>query len=464
MKRSTERALEMDRINARLTKLLKDHKITNFEITGRPKHYYSIYRKMVRKGVPFDSVYDVRGVRIIVPDVSACYITLGLIHTTWRPIPDEFDDYVAAPKDNFYKSLHTAVNYEDGGMLEVQIRTPEMHQDAEYGVAAHWRYKEGRKGDDDYERRIEYWRSLLEWQQDVEDAGEFVDSLKSNVLDDRVYVFTPRGDIVDMPVGSTPIDFAYHIHTEIGHRCRGAKVNGKMVSLDYNMKTGEKIDIITAKRGGPSRDWLNPSLRMIKTQRARCKIRQWFKHQERTHNISQGRDLLDKELRRLGVGDINVEQLAGSLDFRHVEDLYVAIGCGDIPLVRVTNQVMMTEKDDDGITFATLKQGEPARVGEQALAVLGVRGLLTSVGRCCKPVPGEEIVGYVTRSDAVSPFIATIAPMSCGSATASVWCASRGVNTRTPIRSRCASRPMTAMAWCAIFRTWSRMKASTSAR
>src|SRR4030043_1652724 len=279
------------------------------EISGRPKHIYSIYRKMVRKGVAFDQVHDIRGVRIIVPDVPSGYSTLGVIHTHWKPIPGQFDDYIAVPKDNFYQSLHTSVLYDDGKTLEIQIRTPEMHQNAELGIAAHWRYNEGAPRDDAFEKKILWFRSLMEWKQDVEDAGEFVDSLKTDVFQDRVYIFTPKGDIYDLPIGSTAIDFAYHVHTDIGHRCRGAKVNGKLVSLDYILRTGEQVEILTAKRGGPSRDWLNQNLGLVKTQRARAKIRYWFKKQAREQNINQRRDLLAKELRRLGVGDINIEQL-----------------------------------------------------------------------------------------------------------------------------------------------------------
>ena len=256
--RRTDREREMEEITKRLQALSTEVGI-KAEISGRPKHIYSIYKKMVRKGVQFDMIHDVRGVRILVPDVQACYAMLGVIHTHWRPIPGQFDDYIAVPKDNFYQSLHTAVVYDDGKTLEVQIRTPEMDQNAELGIAAHWRYKEGVARDDAFERRILWFRSLMEWRQDIKDAGEFVDGLKSDVFEDRVYVFTPKGDIIDLPAGSTPLDFAYHVHTDIGHRCRGAKVNGKLVSLDYQLKTGEQVEILTAKRGGPSRDWLNPN-------------------------------------------------------------------------------------------------------------------------------------------------------------------------------------------------------------
>ena len=367
------------------------------DITGRPKHIYSIYKKMHRKGVPFEMVFDVRGVRIIVPNIPSCYSTLGVIHTQWRPIPDEFDDYIAAPKDNFYQSLHTAVVFEDGNTLEIQIRTPEMHQGAEYGIASHWRYKEGIDRDEDYERRIVWLRSLMEWRQDVFDAGEFVDGLKSDVFEDRVYLFTPRGDIIDLPAGSTPIDFAYHVHTDVGHRCRGAKVNGKLVSLDYQLKTGEKIKILTAKRGGPSLDWLNPNLGLVKTQRARSKIRRWFKVQAREKNINQGKTLLEKELRRLGLTQLNIEKLAKEFDFRSVEDLYEAIGNGDISIGRIVNHLTVPEVESDEFELIARPSTDVATTATDSVVILGLRGLLTNFGRCCNPAPGDDIVGYITR-------------------------------------------------------------------
>ena len=367
------------------------------EITGRPKHIYSIYRKIQRKGVPFEMVHDIRGVRILVNDIPACYATLGVIHTHWRPMPGEFDDYIAVPKDNFYQSLHTSVLYEDGKTLEVQIRTHEMNQNAELGIAAHWRYKEGAGRDEAYERHILWLRSLMEWRQDVEDAGEFVDSMKTDVFQDRVYVFTPRGDIIDLPSGSTPIDFAYHVHTDIGHRCRGAKINGKLVALDYALKTGDKVEILTAKRGGPSRDWLNPNLGLVKTQRSRSKIRYWFKRQAREHNLSQGKVLLERELHRLGLDDTNLEQLARQHDFKTIEDLYVSIGCGDIPLGRFVNQLMLEEKDDEGFQFTTRPKVEPGVQSHDTVSVVGLKGLLTTMARCCNPAPGDDIIGYITR-------------------------------------------------------------------
>jgi guanosine-3',5'-bis(diphosphate) 3'-pyrophosphohydrolase len=393
--RLSEREQDMLNIKARLEATLFKSGIKG-EVSARPKHIYSIYRKMIRKGVPFELVHDVRAVRIIVADTQACYTTLGIIHANWRPIPGEFDDYIAAPKDNFYRSLHTAVIYDDGKNLEIQIRTPEMNQNAEYGIAAHWRYKEGALRDDDYERRILWLRSLMDWRQDVEDAKEFVDTMKSDVFEDRVYIFTPRGDIIDLPAGSTPLDFAYHVHTDIGHRCRGAKVNGKLVTLDNSLKTGDKVEILTAKRGGPSRDWLNPNLGLVKTQRARGKIRLWFKRQAREQNMSQGKDILEKELRRLGLLDINLERLAHEFELKEVEDLYVAIGTSDLSISRLIKHLTLGEKGEQSPLIPTGIRSDPSQLGD-TITVLGLKGLLTTMGRCCNPAPGDEIIGYITR-------------------------------------------------------------------
>lgn len=394
--RRDDREREMNEIIERLMALMARAGI-HAEISGRPKHIYSIYRKMVRKGVEFEQVHDIRGVRIIVEDTPTCYSALGVIHTHWRPIPGQFDDYIAVPKDNFYQSLHTSVLYSDGKTLEVQIRTPEMDQNAALGIAAHWRYKEGGVRDEAFERKILWFRSLLEWKQDVEDAGEFVDSLKAEVFQDRVYVFTPKGDIIDLPAGSTPIDFAYQVHTDIGHRCRGAKVNGKLVSLDYVLRTGEQVEILTAKRGGPSRDWLNSNLGLVRTQGARAKIRHWFKKQAREQNIAQGRVLLDRELRRLGLSDVNLEQLARHLDFKSVDELMVGVGCGDVPLVRISSQLMRDEEDEEGLKFGTRPVAEGGEQSHDTITVVGLKGLLTTMARCCNPVPGDDIIGYVTR-------------------------------------------------------------------
>ncbi len=392
--RRESRETEIQSIIEAITKLLKDAGV-KAEITGRPKHIYSIYRKMVEKGKPFDLVRDVRGVRLIVPDVAACYAALGVIHTHWRPIPNEFDDYIAAPKDNYYQSLHTAVIYDDGKPVEVQIRTVAMDENAEYGIASHWRYKEGGTRDQ-YDERISSLRRVMEWQQDVDDAQEFVDSMKTDVFKDRVYVFTPHGDIIDLPAGSTPIDFAYHVHTNVGNRCRGAKVNNKLVPLDYTLRTGEQVEILTAKQGGPSRDWLNPNLGLVRTQRARSKIRAWFKKQDQDQNFAQGREILVHEIQRLGLPELDedgLKQLAAQFD-RQPEELYVALGNGDMNIARVVNKLVETKENNDVLVVVPPSS---EMVPTEAVTVLGLKGLLTTMGRCCNPTPGDEIIGYITR-------------------------------------------------------------------
>ncbi|KAF0112414.1 MAG: GTP pyrophosphokinase [Chloroflexi bacterium] len=390
-----DRERQMQEILDKLKKLISEAGV-KVEITGRSKHIFSIHRKMVEKNKPFELVRDLRGVRLIVPDIPACYAALGVIHTHWRPIPNEFDDYIAGPKDNFYQSLHTAVLYDDGKPLEVQIRTPEMDENAEYGIAAHWKYKEKGPHDERYEQRINWLKKLMEWRQDVEDANEFVDGMKTDVFQDRVYIFTPRGDIIDLPAGSTPIDFAYHVHTEIGNRCRGAKINGKLVNLESTLKTGDQVEILAAKQGGPSRDWLNSNLGLVKTQRARSKIRAWFKHQNRDQNLSQGKEILEKELRRLGLVDYDLEKFANNFDYRTLDDLYVAVGCGDISIGHLINLLSEGEKGQEDIL--AVKPGLPVKqINGNAVSVLGLKNLLTSYGKCCKPVPGDEIIGYITR-------------------------------------------------------------------
>jgi GTP pyrophosphokinase len=389
------REKEVQQIIEYLQKILSQANV-HADISGRPKHIYSIFKKMEEKGKSFEMVRDLRGVRLIVQDIPACYAALGVIHTHWRPIPHEFDDYIAAPKDNFYQSLHTAVIYDDGKPLEVQIRTPEMNQNAEYGIAAHWRYKEGMPRDVDYEQRVNWLRRLMDWRSDVEDAQEFVDGMKTDVFQDRVYIFTPRGDIIDLPTGSTPIDFAYHVHTEIGHRCRGAKVNGKLVTLDYPLKTGDQVEILTAKQGGPSRDWLNPNLGLVRTQRARAKIRQWFKRQDREQNVIQGKLLVDREFKRLGLYEVDLEPLAHEFEYRTIDDLYFGIGCGDISIGRIINRLSEVDKEKLDALLATRLPTE-AKPSADTVTVLGLKGILTTIGRCCNPVPGDAIIGYITR-------------------------------------------------------------------
>ena len=394
--RRTEREEELKKASERIREVLAEAGIRG-KVYGRPKHIYSIYRKMQRKGVPFEALRDIRGVRVIVDDIPTCYAVLGVVHTHWKPIPGEFDDYIANPKDNSYQSLHTAVLFEDGKVLEIQIRTEEMHRQAEYGIAAHWRYKEnGSRVDEEFERKINWLRQLMEWQQDVSDASEFIDGMKTDVFDDRIYVFTPRGDIIDLPAGATPIDFAYHIHTEIGHRCRGAKVNGKLVPLSYKLKTGDQVEILTARRGGPSRDWLNPHLELVKTQRARAKIRQWFKKQAREQNLAHGRAVLEKEFKRLGLEQLPLEEVAKHFGYRLVDDMYVAIGTGDLSLNRIITYLAETEKESQQ-SYLTPHARPQKPSGSEEITIMGLKGMLINFARCCNPAPGDPIVGYVTR-------------------------------------------------------------------
>jgi GTP pyrophosphokinase len=385
-----------------LRKALKEAAI-QAEVTGRPKHIYSIHKKMERKGIDFDQIYDVRGVRIIVSEVKDCYAALGIVHSLWSPIPGEFDDFIATPKDNMYQSLHTAVVAPGGKPLEVQIRTQEMHRTAELGIAAHWRYKEQQaKRDVAFEDKIAWLRSLMDWRQEVADAGEFVASVKSDVFQDRVYVFSPRGEVFDLPTGSTPIDFAYLVHTEIGHRCRGAKVNGRLVTLNYPLQSGDQVEILATKRGGPSRDWLNPVLNYTKTARARQKIRQWFRRQNRAENIARGREQLEKELKRLGVNHgESYERIAGLFGFDKMDDFLAAIGCGDINAQQIATKVLRAEREEHEEELI-LPEVAPPPLPTPGIMVKGVGDLLTRLARCCNPLPGDDIIGYVTRGRGVT--------------------------------------------------------------
>lgn len=363
------------------------------QIAGRPKHIYSIYRKMQRKHREFEQIYDLLAIRLIVNSVKDCYAALGIVHSLWRPIPGEFDDYIAMPKENLYQSLHTAVIFGDGLPLEVQIRTQEMHRLSEYGIAAHWRYKEGGRRDINFESKIAWLRQLMEWRRDIADAQEFVESLKTDIFRDQVYVFTPKGDIIDLPAGSTPVDFAYRIHSDIGHRCRGAKVNGRLVSLDYQLQNGDRIEILTAKQGGPSRDWLNQNLGYIKSHNARDKVRAWFKREQREENVVQGKELLEHEIRRLSL-EQSAEEIARVFKFDKLEDFYAAIGCGDIEVQAIAGRLIPQERP---------LPKAPQRISDKTgIRVMGVGDLLTRLGTCCKPLPGDSIVGYITRGKGVT--------------------------------------------------------------
>ena len=407
--RRDERELYVDRIREKLVRELSASKINKVTISARPKHIYSIYNKMTKKGLPLEQIYDIRGMRVLVDSLAECYLALGIVHNLWRPIPNEFDDYIANPKDNFYRSLHTAVHDDHGKTVEVQIRTWEMHEDAEYGIAAHWRYKEGHQGHDDaFEQRLAFLRRLMEFGPEVNDASQFVDTVKSEVFQDRVYSVTPNGDIVDLPVGATPIDFAYHIHTDIGNRCRGAKINGRLVPLNYKLKMGDQVEILTAKRGGPSMDWLNPDLDYAVTSRARSKIRHWLRKQNREKHIVMGREVLERELKRLGVLDkVTFESVARLLSFDKLDNFLAGIGSGDVTGSQITNRVLEDERrksaqnisDEDLLKPRVKSSGANIAKG---VSIMGAGGLLVNLARCCAPIAGDEIVGYITRGRGVT--------------------------------------------------------------
>ncbi len=398
--RAPEREKDIERHIALLQHHLRLEGITA-QVTGRSKHIYSIYRKMQRKQIPLERVYDIRAIRAIVDTIPDCYHTLGVVHNLWTPIPGEFDDYIARPKENMYQSLHTAVVGIGGKVLEVQIRTHYMHYIAEYGIAAHWRYKEGTRQDRLFEEKIAALRAQIEARSEAEDAREFVEAVETDIFEDRVYVFTPKGKVVDLPAGATPIDFAYAIHTDIGHRCRGAKVNGRWVPLDYVLQTGDQVEIITAKRGGPSRDWLNPELGYVKTARARNKIRQWFRRQDREQNIVSGRAVLERELKRLGLGELSHESVARLFKYEKVEDFLAAIGSGDINTAQITSKVLEAHAPSRPEPELLPPAPVPAQVSHE-IHVLGTGGLLTRLARCCHPLPGEPIVGYITQGRGIT--------------------------------------------------------------
>jgi GTP pyrophosphokinase len=410
--RRAEREKYLETVKARLTKEISAAGIPIVQISARPKHIYSIYRKMERKRIPFDQVYDIHALRVIVPEKVQCYQVLGIVHSIWRPIPGEFDDYIAAPKNNFYQSLHTAIVDDQGKTIEVQIRTPEMHEHAEYGIAAHWRYKEGTAHDKAFEERLRYLRRLIESAaEDVSadsDAQEFVKAMRSDVFQNRVYVFTPKGDVIDLPSGATPIDFAYHIHTDVGHRCRGARVNGVQVSLDYRLKSGDRVEIITSsKRAGPSLDWLNPSLGYVQTSRARHKIQAWFKRIGRENNIALGREVVDRELRRLGLSAKPREEVAALFGYTKVDDFFSAVGYGDISAPNIATKVLEADRKAqreaaaEALTPTTEAHTRPVNASD-GIDIMGDSGMLITLGRCCNPVRGDPIVGYITRGKGVT--------------------------------------------------------------
>jgi GTP pyrophosphokinase len=378
------------------------------EVTGRPKHIYSIINKMKRKQVDFSELYDVRAVRILIDNdrvdgIRGCYTALGLVHDLWPPIESEFDDYIAHPKSNNYRSLHTAVFGPRGLALEVQIRTLEMHQHSELGVAAHWRYKEGVKSDARFDEKIAWLRQILEWKEELAGQGDLQEQFKNELFHDQVYVLTPQGKVIDLPKGATPVDFAYILHTDLGHRTRGAKVNGNIVPLNYKLQNAQRVEILTTKQGGPSRDWITPSLGFLQSPRARAKVRAWFKNQNFDESVAQGRVQLDRELHRLGITSINQEKLAQRLRFNKLDDFLAAIGRNEITPRRIAVAIQ-EELPTKVIETIKPKTFRPVteRISKADITVGGVNNLMTRIAKCCNPAPPDAIVGYVTRDRGIT--------------------------------------------------------------
>lgn len=396
--------------------LMSEMKVSsiNAEVSGRPKHIYSIWRKMQKKSLAFDELFDVRAVRIIADELQDCYAALGIVHTKYKHLPSEFDDYVANPKPNGYQSIHTVILGPEGKTIEIQIRTKQMHEDSELGVAAHWKYKEGASsGRSGYDEKITWLRKLIDWQEEMSDSGEMLDELRSQVFDDRVYAFTPRGDVVDLPMGATPLDFAYHIHSEVGHRCIGTKVAGRIVPFTHKLEMGDQVEIITQKEPNPSRDWLNPSLGFVHSGRARAKINAWFRKQGREKNLEAGKEILETELAKIGANlkDAN-EYALKRFNVNTSDELYAGIGSGDLRINQIVNHINAlvnkptAEEEDqqvlDKLNEAKNKAPAQSRPHKDAVVVEGVDNLMTHLARCCQPIPGDTIAGYITQGRGIS--------------------------------------------------------------
>ena len=400
-RRTSDRVAFLDRFEEDLVEHFADAGI-HADLEKREKHLYSIWKKMERKDVSFDEIYDVFGFRVVVDDRPQCYAALGVIHSNWYPIPGEFDDYIATPKETLYQSIHTAVIGPGGTPVEIQIRTNEMHRVAEYGIAAHWRYKESGKIDHHVERKVAWLRNLMDWRDEIADAQEFVESLKTDVFREMIYVFTPAGDIIELPDGATPIDFAYRIHTEVGHQCVGAKVNDQMVPLDHKLTSGAVVRVLTSNtKVGPSRDWLMAANGYVVTASAREKIRQWFRRQQRDENVAQGRDILDRELRRLNVTDAKFDDIAKLFpSYQRTDDFLAAVGYGGVSPQQIATKVVEIQEPE--VLQPPPTSDDQRSLIARGIQVMGVGDLYTRLGNCCKPVYGDEIIGYTTRGRGIT--------------------------------------------------------------
>ena len=407
-----EREAYIEKIIKELSKNLNGHNL-KYDVSGRPKNFYSIYKKMVHEGKAFEQIFDLTAIRVLVDDIRECYEVLGIVHNLWKPIPGRFKDYIAMPKPNMYQSIHTTVIGEKGEIFEVQIRTWDMHKTAEYGIAAHWKYKEGDTKGDNFDKKLQWLRQLLEWQTDLSDPTDFMETLKIDFFTDEVFVFTPRGDVINLPDGSTPIDFAYRVHTEVGNRCVGAKVDGRIVPLNYKLKNGNILEIITsATTNGPSRDWLN----IVKSTQAKNKIRQWFKFKERDMNIIKGKEALEKEIKKYNykaseiLKDEWIKNIATKISINTIDDLYAGIGYGSISLSQVMSKLREQYNEHYKITneeeYVESKIKQPSKNNKnkvsQGINIKGVDNIKVRFSKCCNPVPGDNIVGYITRGRGVS--------------------------------------------------------------
>jgi GTP pyrophosphokinase len=405
--RREERERFIDQFMEKLSETLAEAGIES-DVRGRPKHIYSIHRKMQRKGVDFHELFDVRAVRVLVPDLPSCYSALGLVHTLWQPIPGEFDDYITTPKGNNYQSLHTAVADPQGRAVEVQIRTRKMHEHAELGVAAHWRYKEGGPNDPAFDNKIAVMRQLLESADADLDDQSLLDSFQSVTTEDRVYVLTPRGEVVDLAAGATVLDFAYHVHTEVGHRCRGAKVNGRIVPLTQKVNTGDRVEILTGKHPRPSRDWLNPRLGYIHGARARSKVRQWFRKESHDDNLKAGKEAVENEAKRMGMTLGELQPLTDRFGFKSADDLFVAVGNGDLTVGQVVHafERLQAERSqpqaEDLLSRTPVRQRDKRQLPADDVRIEGVGNLMTTIAKCCHPLPGDAVLGYVTQGRGVT--------------------------------------------------------------
>lgn len=401
-----ERAEYIDTIVDDLQGLLDSEEI-RAEVYGRPKHIFSIWKKMQKKRLTFEQLFDIRAVRIIAERLQDCYAALGTVHASYKHLPNEFDDYIATPKPNGYQSIHTVIVGPEGKSVEIQIRTQKMHQDAELGVAAHWKYKEGSTGKQSgYDERINWLRRILAWQEEVAESGDLVEELRSQVFDDRVYVFTPKGDVIDLPQGATPLDFAYYIHSNVGHRCIGAKVNGRIVPFTYLLQSGDQIEVLTGKEPNPSRDWMHPGLGYVHSSRARATIHSYFKKQDRDKNLAAGKELLERELHRAHLPAKVPNEAFEKFNLQTLDDLYTAVGAGDVRVMQVINFIHHLQEPpapEPEISPKVKTRKTAAGTGKKdAVVVQGVGHLMSQLANCCKPVPGEAILGYITQGRGVS--------------------------------------------------------------